>query len=163
MKRGIIQYFDGQLQNAINTPVASLSSRVLFGGNDIPTPAAWAHSSVSTFGIRYTSPISNMTTWQSVEALIEGSDMSQLREGSAMTPEYAWHHREGRHRRYENKRVGGTVVVHFIKKHMWFLETAMAMLEGDEYSESEKAYTGHNKFGWHRTLATVSRLIALRG
>lgn len=40
-------------------------------------------------------------------------------------------------KRYENKRVGGTVVVHFIKKHAWFLETALAFLEADEYSESE--------------------------
>lgn len=40
-------------------------------------------------------------------------------------------------KRYENKRVGGTVVVHFIKKHAWFLETALAFLEADDYSESE--------------------------
>lgn len=38
---------------------------------------------------------------------------------------------------YQNKRVGGTVVVHFIKKHMWFLETALAFLEGDNFSEVE--------------------------
>lgn len=55
-----------------------------------------------------------------------------------MTPEYAWTHREGRKKRYEGKRLGGTVVVHFIKKHMWFLETALALLEGDDYSEFEK-------------------------
>jgi hypothetical protein len=55
-----------------------------------------------------------------------------------MTPEYAWQHREGRAKRYERKRVGGTVVVHFIKKNMWFLETAMALLEGEQYSESER-------------------------
>lgn len=54
-----------------------------------------------------------------------------------MTPEFAWTHREGRRRRYENKRVGGTVVVHFIKKHVWWLETALALLEGPEKSESE--------------------------
>jgi hypothetical protein len=58
--------------------------------------------------------------------------------GSPMTPEYAWIHREGRKKRYEDKRVGGTVVVHFIKKNMWFLETAIALLEGEELSESEK-------------------------
>lgn len=40
-------------------------------------------------------------------------------------------------KRYENKRVGGTVIVHFIKKHAWFLETALAFLEADDYSESE--------------------------
>lgn len=55
-----------------------------------------------------------------------------------MTPDYAWMHREGRQKRYEEKRVGGTVVVHFIKKNMWFLETAIALLEGEEYSEFEK-------------------------
>lgn len=55
-----------------------------------------------------------------------------------MTPEYALMHREGRAKRYEGKRVGGTVVVHFIKKNIWFLEAALALLEGDDYSESEK-------------------------
>jgi hypothetical protein len=55
-----------------------------------------------------------------------------------MTPGYAWDHREGRRKKYEGKRVGGTVVVHFIKKNAWFLETAMAFLEGEEYSEAEK-------------------------
>jgi hypothetical protein len=49
----------------------------------------------------------------------------------------AWRNREGRITRYESKRVGGTVVVHFIKKHMWFLETALAFLEGDNFSEAE--------------------------
>jgi hypothetical protein len=34
--------------------------------------------------------------------------------------------------------VGGTVVVHFIKKNMWYLETALALLEGEEQSESER-------------------------
>jgi len=54
-----------------------------------------------------------------------------------MTPEYAWTHREGRRKRYEGKRVGGTVVVHFIKKNIWYLETALALLEGEEQSEFE--------------------------
>lgn len=55
-----------------------------------------------------------------------------------MAPEYAWTHREGRDKRYESNRVGGTVVVHFIKKNLWYLETALALLEGEELSESEK-------------------------
>ena len=55
-----------------------------------------------------------------------------------MTPEHAWVHREGRNTRYEGKRVGGTVVVHYIKKNMWYLETALALLEGEELSEVEK-------------------------
>lgn len=28
-------------------------------------------------------------------------------------------------------------MVHFIKKHMWFLETALAFLEADNFSEVE--------------------------
>jgi hypothetical protein len=46
------------------------------------TPAAWAYSSVSTFGTRYAPPVADLTTPQSVEALVEGSAMSQLREGA---------------------------------------------------------------------------------
>ena len=49
----------------------------------------------------------------------------------------AWRAREGRITRYRGKRVGGTVVVHSIKKHMWFLEAAAALLEGDDYTERE--------------------------
>ncbi|KAJ3497877.1 hypothetical protein NMY22_g19656 [Coprinellus aureogranulatus] len=102
-----------------------------------PTPSAWSQSSVSTFGQRYTPPLPSLSTRQSVEALIEGSEMSLLQEGSPVSPERAWVQREGRNTRYENKRVGGTIVVHFIKKNMWYLETALALLEGEELSEVE--------------------------
>lgn len=54
-----------------------------------------------------------------------------------MTPDYAWAHREGRNTRYDNKRVGGTVCVHFIKKNMWFLETALTFLEMQDTTELE--------------------------
>ncbi|KAF9651872.1 hypothetical protein BDM02DRAFT_3109981 [Thelephora ganbajun] len=101
------------------------------------TPLAWAHSSVSTFGVRYSPPIQDMSLWHSVEALVEGSDMSMLREDSPMTPDYAWAHREGRNTRYDSQRVGGTICVHFIKKNMWFLETALAFLEIQDTTELE--------------------------
>lgn len=42
-------------------------------------------------------------------------------------------------KRYQGKRLGGTVVVHSIKKHMWFLEAAAALLDGDDYTEAELA------------------------
>jgi len=45
--------------------------------------------------------------------------------------------REGRKKRYNGQRLGGTIVVHFIKKHMWFFETALALLEGEEVTEYE--------------------------
>ena len=57
----------------------------------------------------------------------------------SQTPDLAWKYREGRRRRYEDGRVGGTVVVHFIKKNMWFLETAAALLQGDDMTPLERA------------------------
>ena len=41
----------------------------------------WTRSTVSTFGIRYSLPIPDLTADQSIEALVEGSEMSLLREG----------------------------------------------------------------------------------
>lgn len=60
------------LNQPILTPVA---------GSTTPAPAAWAHSSVSTFGVRYSPPLPDLSITHSVEALVEGSDMSKLREG----------------------------------------------------------------------------------
>ncbi|KAJ7092701.1 hypothetical protein C8R44DRAFT_844200 [Mycena epipterygia] len=128
VKNNLVPYPDKAFQDVLN-------SSITVGGT--PTPSDWAYSSVSTFGVRYAPPIPDLTIPQSVEALVEGSEMSTLREGNPKTPEYAWAHREGRKTRYLGRRVGGTVVVHFIKKNMWFLETALALLEGDELSGSE--------------------------
>ncbi|KAJ7630913.1 glycosyltransferase family 31 protein [Roridomyces roridus] len=128
VKSNLVPHPDKVLQDALNS---SLSA----GGT--PTPSDWAYSSVSTFGVRYSPPGPELNISQSVEALVEGSEMSTLREGSAKTPDYAWARREGRKTRYQGMRVGGTVVVHFIKKNMWFLETALALLEGDEVTGTE--------------------------
>ncbi|KAJ6575088.1 hypothetical protein B0H19DRAFT_935089 [Mycena capillaripes] len=128
VKNNLVPYPDKALKDVLN-------SSLTVGGT--PTPSDWAYSSVSTFGVRYVPPIPDLTIPQSIEALVEGSEMSTLREGSPKTPEYAWARREGRKTRYQDRRVGGTVVVHFIKKNMWYLETALALLEGDELSGSE--------------------------
>ncbi|KAF9457075.1 hypothetical protein BDZ94DRAFT_1274185 [Collybia nuda] len=130
VKRGMEAYFDKSTQGLFGNPSIAV-------GGISPTPSAWAYSSVSTFGVRYTPPVPDLGIKYSIEALVEGSDMSMVREGSPMTPDYAWTHREGRKRRYEGNRVGGTVVVHFIKKNMWYLETALALLEGEELLDSE--------------------------
>jgi hypothetical protein len=76
VKRSIVSYSDKTPQDVLNYPTTSM------GGNNVPTPSAWAHSSVSTFGVRYVPPIPDLTTFQSVEALVEGSDMSMIREGT---------------------------------------------------------------------------------
>ena len=60
----------------------------------------------------------------------------------------AWRDREGRATRYQGQRVGGTVVVHSIKKHMWFLETATALLEGEDYTEAELAQEAEPVSSW---------------
>ncbi|KAG8759093.1 hypothetical protein FRC12_009854 [Ceratobasidium sp. 428] len=47
----------------------------------------------------------------------------------------AYASREGRKARYAGNRVGGTVVVHYIKRNEWFLEAALALLGGEEEVE----------------------------
>ena len=49
-------------------------------------PMTWTRSTVSTFGIRYSLPIPDLTADQSIEALVEGSEMSLLREGKSDNP-----------------------------------------------------------------------------
>ncbi|OCB90095.1 hypothetical protein A7U60_g2653 [Sanghuangporus baumii] len=137
IRRSILSYFSGPSLLDDPSPSPPAAAAPIF--DDVSSPTSWAHSSVSAFGVRYDPPLSNLTTWQSIEALVEGSDMSLLSEDAGFSAEDAWMAREGRRRRYENKRVGGTIVVHFIKKNPWFLETALALLEGDEMTAREKA------------------------
>ncbi|KAM6498094.1 glycosyltransferase family 31 protein [Amanita muscaria] len=117
---------------------SDFNQSVFWPKRTVSPPPLWSRSSVSTFGVRYTPPVPDLSMEHSVEALVEGSEMSMLREGRPVTPEHAWRHREGRRTRYQGARIGGTVVVHFIKQHMWFFETALALLEGEEMSEFEK-------------------------
>lgn len=131
IKQSVLSYIEAASKN-YSTPLQNS-----IYGLGIPTPPSWSQSSVSTFGMTYQAPLQDMTTAESVEALVEGSEMSRIREGTRADVAYAWRHWEGRIGRYLNRRVGGTVVVHFIKKHMWFLETALALLEADDYSDFE--------------------------
>lgn len=159
VRRGILSYLTAApdltpvQEGETTTPVAA--SPV---GGDGASPTDWAYSSVASFGARYTPPLPDLTTLQGVEALIEGSEMSRLREGGAMLADDAWRRREGRRRRYEEKRVGGTVVVHFIKKNPWFLETALALLEGVEVTELEDKQ--HSVESGRTTAVDPSRTIA---
>ncbi|PCH33678.1 glycosyltransferase family 31 protein [Wolfiporia cocos MD-104 SS10] len=109
-------------------------------GPNAPIPPTWTQSTVSKFGTRYNPPLPYLSQQTSLEALVEGSEMSQLTEASGVNPWTVWQRREGRNKRYVNQRVGGTIVVHFIKKNMWFLETAAAFLLGDDQTEAERGY-----------------------
>ncbi|GJJ13887.1 hypothetical protein Clacol_008144 [Clathrus columnatus] len=99
-----------------------------------PASPSFAYSSVSQFHKTYKFPLPGLTPQESIEALVEGSHMSKLIENGPETAAQAWMRREHLLQRYEGKRVGGTVVVHFIKRNEWFLETAMAFL-GDDGAE----------------------------
>ncbi|KAF8526017.1 hypothetical protein BU17DRAFT_74376 [Hysterangium stoloniferum] len=128
-------------------PVTNTFSSVDGGNNTItytlpspllPTTPSYSYSSVSQFGTHYTFPLTTLSLQESVEALVEGSEMSGLFEGGPETAARAWARREGRRTRYEGNRVGGTVVVHFIKRNEWFMETALALLGGDEIVEGKQ-------------------------
>lgn len=53
-------------------------------GPNAPWPHAWAYSTVSKFGARYSAPIPDLDLAYTVEALVEGSAMSQLHEGAVL-------------------------------------------------------------------------------
>lgn len=133
VQRGVRAFFDRQPI----PPTDQTTTAPSWYDRDWNAPAEWSRSTVSTFGTQYVLPLPNLTIPQSIEALVEGSDMSRLDEGSIWSAEDAWQLREGRKKRYNGQRLGGTIVVHFIKKHMWFFETVLALLEGEEETEYE--------------------------
>lgn len=117
--------------------------------------SAYTYSSVSKFGTRYTPPADFLSPMESVEALVEGSAMSKVASSHyfddlLLAPSdalkravnRAWLGREGRRARYEGKKVGGTIVVHFLKKNEWWEEATLALLGGDEYVYSTIPHHG---------------------
>ncbi|RPD62891.1 hypothetical protein L227DRAFT_572759 [Lentinus tigrinus ALCF2SS1-6] len=138
VQEGAVRDIQRLAQQAAKTDL-STSTYATPPGQWVAPPEKWRHSTVSKFGVHYSPPVGDLNLDHSVEALVEGSDMSMVHEDGSMTPDLAWKYREGRRRRYEGKRLGGTVVVHFIKKNMWFLETAAALLHGDDVTPLEQA------------------------
>lgn len=77
-----------------------------------------------------------------VEALVEGSALSwelvpKRRQPGGTTPvissswqriQQAYNDRETPDKRYLGRNLGGTIVVHYLKKDEWFLETSLALL-----------------------------------
>lgn len=113
-----------------------------------PPHSAWqwsngpdSYSTVSRFGEAYKPP-ATFTPEQQVEALIEGSELSMLRDAprprttaqrqeQKLQIEGAMARRPSRRERFlgDERERGGTVIVHFIKKNEWFWETAAALLD----------------------------------
>ncbi|KIY32445.1 hypothetical protein I305_05013 [Cryptococcus gattii E566] len=126
--------------------------------------AADAYSTVSKFGTAYR-PLSNdMSAAEQVEALVEGSPLSRLREYETSSSNHIvqqasfsstesirqkinrlYSSRPTRLERFmgDEEERGGTVVVHFIKKSEWFVETMIAMLG-----------TAEEQSVWHRGIGT---------
>ncbi|CAD6922706.1 unnamed protein product [Tilletia controversa] len=103
-----------------------------------PRSAEWRQkhsaSTVSKWQEPYVVPVPGMTIEEEIEALVEGGGRwdgfwtHSAKPHSAAPEEDA---AQVRARRYLNRPHGGTVVVHFLKKSEWFLETTLALLGTD--------------------------------
>ncbi|CAE6429062.1 unnamed protein product [Rhizoctonia solani] len=123
----------------------------------------YSWSSVTGPSLRYIPPRpQNLTLGMEVEALIEGSalanalsmrgykytdytngDTPGFTENEEQDQVSQWAHvqavydlREDLRVRYLGKNIGGTVVVHYVKKDEWFLETSLALLDGTSERDS---------------------------
>jgi len=76
VKRSMLTYLEKSTKSASRGSVTAVGSDV--SGHTL------SHSSVSTFGVRYNPPLpaSDLSPAHGVEALVEGSKMSMLREGA---------------------------------------------------------------------------------
>ncbi|WWC87286.1 uncharacterized protein L201_002174 [Kwoniella dendrophila CBS 6074] len=161
----------------------SPSALALRGG----AQSADSYSSVSKFGVAYKPISTDMTVSQQVEALIEGSKLSLLRETSdnnqpsSLSSEEdqqhqqifskqsttsveaikqkinkAYNERLSRKEKFLNDEFesGGTVVVHYIKKNEWFIETMIALLGGKSNEDDQNV--------WHRGVGTGLGLLERR-
>lgn len=79
VRRNIVSYPDKTPQDVLSAEPTSWSAPM---GANPPMPSEWSHSTVSKFRMRYAPPVPDLTKLQGVEALVEGSDMSMIREGT---------------------------------------------------------------------------------
>lgn len=63
--------------SVVRAPTDSDAQITVFGPHG-ETPAPWVLSSVTTFQVRYSPPVSGLSLDHSIEALVEGSEMSKL-------------------------------------------------------------------------------------
>lgn len=106
------------------------------------------YSSVSRFNTLFRPMAHDLSAGESVESLIEGSQLSLLhprhqpkRNGNRKNPmelrtdiRQVYAERPSRQERFlhDERELGGTVVIHYIKKPEWFVETWLALLGGVE-------------------------------
>lgn len=108
-----------------------------------------AYSTVFKWGQKYTEPRKHLGAVDRVAALVEGADESLSKDekkfGILGSP------RQTLSERYEGRPWGGTVIVHYIKRHEWFYETALAFLT--DWSLIPKATPIASKNYWTKTIA----------
>ena len=135
------------------------------------------YSTVAKFGTTYRPIVEDMSAIQQVEALIEGSPLSQVASMAVQPPDGQENHqvyskpssltqriaetfasRPSRVDRFlgDPQERGGTVVVHYIKKPDWFVETMIAFLgTADEQ--------GHQELGTMAAMQDMSEYRVLGG
>ncbi|CAE6437474.1 unnamed protein product [Rhizoctonia solani] len=88
----------------------------------------YTYKTATHWPTRYVPPRSNLTLAQAMEALIEGSGMSLL--GPEQDPTEVFAQRESWEEKFRGTKVGGSVVVHYVKRREWWLECVEVLLGG---------------------------------
>ncbi|CUA68960.1 hypothetical protein RSOLAG22IIIB_13877 [Rhizoctonia solani] len=88
----------------------------------------YSYNTATHWPTRYVPPRSNLTLPQAMEALIEGSGMSLLT--ADQDPDEVYARRESWEEKYRGAKVGGSVVVHYVKRREWWLECVEVLLGG---------------------------------
>ena len=81
VQEGVMRDLEHLAQQAAKSELSSTAYSSLLG-QYISPPEKWTHSTVSKFGTRYSPPVSEALLDYSVEALVEGSDMSMVHDGA---------------------------------------------------------------------------------
>lgn len=83
VQEGVMQDLH-KLAQQVARPEAFSTAYLSPPGQYVETPEKWTHSTVSKFGVRYSLPMSDLSLDYSIEALVEGSDMSLVHDGARL-------------------------------------------------------------------------------
>ncbi|KAH7335539.1 hypothetical protein B0J17DRAFT_670562 [Rhizoctonia solani] len=88
----------------------------------------YTYKTATHWPTRYVPPRSNLTLPQAMEALVEGSGMSLL--APDQDPQEVFERRESWEEKFRGGKVGGSVVVHYVKRREWWFECVEVLLGG---------------------------------
>ena len=81
VQEGVIRDLQRLAQQTTGSESAAAVANTL-PGQHVAAPEKWTHSTVSKFHVRYSPPMADLNLDYSVEALVEGSDMSMVHDGA---------------------------------------------------------------------------------